>query len=92
MLLALDEKSQCVTGAVTVLQSEDVEDLFEKIEDARLQLRHSDARRLFGDEDDAGEKTSCDAHAAAAAFPESVTITDGKAEVVTEVEKLWLPK
>ena len=39
-----------------VLQSEDVEDLFEKIEDARLQLRHSDARRLFGDEDDAGEK------------------------------------
>eukprot|EP00438_Fugacium_kawagutii_P027230 Skav214323 [mRNA] locus=scaffold86:110995:133601:+ [translate_table: standard] len=31
---------------------EDVDDLFEKIEDARLQLRHSDARRLFGDEDD----------------------------------------
>lgn len=31
---------------------QDVDDLFEKIEDARLQLRHSDARRLFGDEDE----------------------------------------
>ena len=46
----------CDPSALLVLQSEDVEDLFEKIEDARLQLRHSDARRLFGDEDDAGEK------------------------------------
>ena len=33
-----------------------MDDLFQKIEDARLQLRHSDARRLFGDEDDTGEK------------------------------------
>ncbi|CAK9097967.1 Adenylate cyclase type 10 (Germ cell soluble adenylyl cyclase) (sAC) (Testicular soluble adenylyl cyclase) [Durusdinium trenchii] len=36
--------------------TKDVDDLFQKIEDARLQLRHSDARRLFGDEDDTGEK------------------------------------
>lgn len=38
---------------------QDVDDLFEKIEDARLQLRHSDARRLFGDEDET-EKGSGD--------------------------------
>ena len=47
-----------LVGALSILlgrqfaKSEDVEDLFEKIEDARLQLRHSDARRLFGDDDD----------------------------------------
>ena len=41
---------------------QDVDDLFEKIEDARLQLRHSDARRLFGDEDETekgSEDRSC---------------------------------